>query len=167
MLKTTDLKQLIINPFTTIGEEWMLITAGNEQKYNMMTASWGGLGVLWGKNVSSIYIRPQRYTLEFLDSSDYYSLSVFGKEYRSALAYCGAHSGRDVDKVKETGLTPVFNSEAPFFEEAKLVLVCRKLYKQKLEPDCFSDISVNSHCYPENDHHFLFVGEIVEALSTI
>ncbi len=164
MLKPIDLKQLNFNPFKLIGDEWMLISAGDEQKHNMMTASWGGLGVLWGMNVSSIYIRPQRYTLEFVEPNEYYTLSFFTKDHKKALAYCGAKSGRDVDKAKETGLTPVFDKSASYFAEAKLVLICRKLYKQQLDPACFTDPTINTRHYPENDHHYLFVGEIVEAL---
>ena len=164
MLKPIDLTQLKINPFTSIGNEWMLIAAGDEQKYNMMTASWGGIGVMWGKNVSTIVIRPQRYTLEFVEEKEYYSLSFFDKKHKPALAYCGAHSGRDVNKEKETGLTPVFDTQAPYFSEAKLVLICRKLHRQKLDPDGFIDKTIDNQWYPEKDHHVCFVGEVVSVL---
>lgn len=165
MLRHIDTNQLKVDPFSAIGKEWMLISAGNKEKYNTMTASWGSLGVLWGKNVSNIFIRPQRYTLEFVDSSEYYSLSFFGNEHKRALAYCGAHSGRDVDKAKQTGFTPVFDLDAPYFSEAKLVLICRKLYKQQLDPGCFIDHSINAKNYPDHDYHFHYVGEIVKVLA--
>jgi flavin reductase (DIM6/NTAB) family NADH-FMN oxidoreductase RutF len=164
MLKPIDLKQVTLDPVTMIGKEWMLISAGSEEKYNMMTASWGGIGVMWSKNVTNIVLRPQRYTLEFVDRSDYYALSFFGDNYRSALNYCGAHSGRDVDKEKETGLTPVFDAEAPYFAEARLVLICRKLYKQRITPDGFFDPALATQNYPEEDYHDYIIGEIVKVL---
>ena len=104
-LKPIDPKTLELNPFTTIGTEWMLLTAGNEDKHNTMTVSWGGLGVLWRKNVTYVLVRPQRYTMEFMDREEYYSLCVFDETYKPALKLCGTKSGRDIDKDKETGLT--------------------------------------------------------------
>ena len=106
--KEVDIKSLNFNPFTKIGSEWMLITAGDESGCNTMTASWGGLGVLWGKNVATCYIRPQRYTKKFVDANDTFTLSFYGPEYKQALSICGSKSGRDCDKVKEAGLTPYF-----------------------------------------------------------
>lgn len=164
MLEKIKPEDLSINPFTLIGKEWMLISAGTEQKYNMMTASWGSLGVFWGKNVASVYIRPQRYTLEFVNEQEYYALNFFEDSYKKALAYCGAHSGRDVDKAKESGLTPAFDAKAPYFQEAKLVLICRKLHCQKLDPAGFIDPALDGQWYPEKDYHHIFQGEIVEVL---
>lgn len=164
MLKPVDLKQVPMDAITMIGKEWMLISAGSREKYNMMTASWGGLGVMWNKSVSNIVLRPQRYTLEFVDQSEYYALSFFGENYRSALNYCGSHCGRDVDKEKETGLTPVFDAEAPYFSQARLVLICRKLYKQKIDPNGFFDKSLEEQNYPNKDYHEHFIGEIVKVL---
>ena len=97
MFHETEIQKLSFNPFTKIDKEWMLVTAGNAEKCNTMTASWGGLGVLWNKYVSFLFIRPQRYTMEFLEREDYYSLSFFGSSCREALSYCGSHSGRDGD----------------------------------------------------------------------
>ncbi len=164
-LKEKAIAELSFNPFTLIGKEWMLITAGDEKKYNTMTASWGGVGVLWGKDVSFAVIRPQRYTLEFVDQQEYYSLSFYGEDNKKALAYCGAHSGRDVDKAKETGLTPVFDSQAPYFQEAKLVLICRKLHRQQIDPACMIDKEADAKWYPDKDYHYAFVGEIVKVLA--
>ncbi len=151
------------SPFEMIGKDWMLITAGDENKYNTMTASWGGLGVLWNKNVVFAFVRPQRFTYEFLKNNDYFSCSFFGEEYREALAYCGKYSGRDVDKAKECNLTPVFDSNAPYFFEAKDVFVCKKLYVQQLNEDSVIDESIKSN-YSGDDYHYLFVGEIVNVL---
>ena len=105
MFGRIDPKELNQNVFSMIGEQWMLVTAGTAERCNTMTASWGGLGVLWGKPVATVYIRPQRYTLEFVEREDCFTLSFFGEEYRKALALCGSKSGRDVDKVKECGFT--------------------------------------------------------------
>lgn len=163
-LKTIDLAKVQINPFALIGKEWMLVAAGDEEKYNMMTASWGGLGIMWGKNVSTIVLRPQRYTLEFVDEKEYYSLNFFTEQYRKALNFCGAKSGRDVDKMRESGLTPDFDAQAPYFSEAKMAFICRKLFKQKLDPAGFFDTNLDSHWYPEKDYHQCFVGEIVQVL---
>lgn len=162
--KKVNINELMLNPFTLIGDEWMLITAGDEDKHNTMTASWGGLGFLWKKPVSTIYIRPQRYTREFVDNNDFYSICFFDSSYKKALSFCGANSGRDVDKDKECGLTPVHNLKAPFYEEAKMVLICNKLYKQTMTPESFIDDSIIPICYPNSDFHHVYVGEIVDVL---
>ena len=159
-----DTSTLNDNFFKKIGSEWMLVTAGDSNSFNTMTASWGGVGVLWNKNVTFTFIRDSRYTLEFIDNSDYYSLSFFGGEMKKELAFCGANSGRDVDKIKETGLVPVFDTSAPYFEQAELVLICKKLYKQKMTSDSFFDKSLSDTFYSDNDWHEIFVGEIVSVL---
>lgn len=159
-----SVEELKENPFTLINKDWMLITAGDESKHNTMTASWGGVGELWGHYVSTIYIRPQRYTLEFLEKEDYYSLCFFGPEYREALTFCGRNSGRDVDKDASTGLTPLFDQVAPYYEQAKLVFLCRKLYRQNMEEGCFLDPTVFAKNYPQKDLHRMFIGEIVKVL---
>ncbi|MDF2821316.1 MAG: hypothetical protein K0R15_1757 [Clostridiales bacterium] len=111
-------EELSINPFTLIGKEWLLITAGTENAFNTMTASWGGLGVFWNKNAATIYVRPTRYTRKFVDDNDTFTISFYKEEYRKALALCGKVSGRDVNKVEQAGLTPVFEDNATYFEEA-------------------------------------------------
>lgn len=151
------------NPFTSIGKEWMLITSGDEKSYNTMTASWGGVGVLWNKNVAFAFIRPQRYTYEFTEKNDYFSLCFFDDEYKKALSFCGAKSGRDCDKAKETGLTPEFSEDAPYFEQAKAVLICKKLYAQPLEEQFVIDQNIKGN-YVNNDYHKMYVGEIVKLL---
>lgn len=158
-----DWKELSFNPFTKISKQWMLVTAGSEEKSNTMTASWGGVGELWGRYVSTIYIRPQRYTLEFVEREDYYSLCFFGPEYRQALNLCGSKSGREVDKDAATGLTPCFDEAAPYYEQARLVFLCRKLYRQDLEEGCFLDKGLLEKWY-DNDLHRMFIGEIVKVL---
>lgn len=161
--KEVDIKSIHFNPFSAIGTDWMLITAGDKEKFNTMTASWGGVGVLWGKNVATCYIRPQRYTKEFVDKNDTFTLSFFPDGYREALNICGTLSGRDCDKVKKAGLTPVFLDETPAFEEARLVLVCRKLYEDEIKPEHFLDSSADEKWYPKKDYHTMYIAEIIGA----
>ncbi len=161
-IKPQDIKG---NVFDAIGRKWMLITAGDKTGFNTMTASWGGMGVLWGKNVSFCFVRHERYTYGFMEKGDYYTLSFYGEEYREQLNLCGTKSGRDIDKVKETGFTPVFaDCGAPYFAEAELVLVCKKLYSEEFKPELFVDPSVREACYPDEDYHRAYVGEIIEVL---
>ncbi|MDH4162223.1 MAG: flavin reductase [Nitrospirota bacterium] len=159
-IKTSELKD---NPFTLIGSDWMLITAGSLENFNTMTASWGGLGVLWERKVSYIFIRPNRYTYEFVERSPLFSLSFFEESQRKTLQYCGTHSGRNTDKVKEAGLTPVHDGGLVYFSEARLVLGCRKVYFQDVDPGKFLDPAINS-MYPQKDYHRMYVGEIVKCL---
>lgn len=161
--KEISAKELNENPFSLIGDKWMLVTAGNENKFNTMTASWGSMGVMWNKNVVFSFIRPQRYTYSFLDENEYFTLSFYTDEYKSSLAICGKLSGRDVNKVEEAKLTPVFDQKAPYFEQARLVLVCKKLYKQAMKPEHFIDSELESF-YPQKDYHHMFIGEIVKVL---
>ena len=111
-MKEISISELNFNPVTMISNEWMLITAGTEESYNTMTASWGHIGSIWGHGsraaTSCVYLRPQRYTKEFVDREPLYTLSFFDPEYKNALGYLGSHSGRDEDKVAKMGLTPVF-----------------------------------------------------------
>ena len=160
-----SLTTLDFNPFQRIGRDWMLITAGDDAGVNTMTASWGHLGYIWQKPTAICYIRPQRYTRQFADREPLYTLSFFPEGYKKQLAYLGSHSGRDEDKVARVGLTPVFADGYTYFEEAKLVLVCRKLYQAPLLEVGFVDKRVIDSCYPERDYHDLYVGEIIEALT--
>lgn len=160
-IKAADLE---FNPFTRIGSDWMLITAGDESKFNTMTASWGGAGVLWGKNVVTCYIRPQRYTKEFVDASDTFTLSFFGPGHRDALNLCGSVSGRDCDKAAEAGLTPYHTDGTTAFREAELILVCRKLYQDEMPPENFIAKENDAKWYPNHDYHTMYIGEIVKIL---
>lgn len=152
-----------INPFNLIGNDWMLITSGNEENFNTMTASWGGLGVLWNKKVAFSFVRPQRYTFEFMEENELFTLSFFDAKHKDALRLCGRKSGRDCNKVKEAGLTPFFKDNAPCFEEAKMVLVCKKIYSQFISPECMIDKSLEKN-YENKDYHKMFIGEILKCL---
>lgn len=153
------------NVFDLIGKKWMLVAAGRAEKFNMMTASWGGLGVIWGKPAAFVFIRPQRYTLEFVNREERFSLNFFDEEWRGALNFCGSKSGRNHDKAKETGLTPVADGSAVWFEQAKIVLVCKKLYTAQFDPAGFLDPTVDRANYPGGDYHHVFVGAIEKVLT--
>ena len=150
------------NTFNMIGREWMLVTAtDSEGKVNTMTASWGGVGVLWNRNVAFVFVRPQRYTFGFTESGERATLSFFRGGYKKEMGYCGSKSGRDTDKIADTGLSPVVTDEgATGFSEAKLILSCRKLYAEPLKKSAFADAGVCAECYPADDFHTMYVYEI-------
>ena len=153
------------NPFYAIGQEWMLITAGSKPKFNMMTASWGGWGVLWHRPICFCVVRPGRYTYEFMEKATHFTLSYFGKKYKKALELCGTKSGRDVDKVKATGLTPIKDKKGcVYFKEARLVIMLKKIYFQQIDPGHFLDPKINEN-YPKKDYHRMYVGEVVKCLT--
>lgn len=152
------------SPFQLIGKDWMLVTAQANGKANTMTASWGGLGVMWGKNVAYVVIRPQRYTKTFVDASDTFSLSFYDESFRKELSYLGKVSGRDEDKITTAGLTLTLEGETPYFEEANLVLLCKKLYSQEFKPECFIDTDLDAKWYPNKDYHVLYVVEVEKVL---
>ncbi len=157
-----------------IGKDWMLVTAASDgdglcggQDYNTMTASWGGIGVLWGKPVAFVFIRPQRHTFRFTEANERMTLSFFSEDYRPALSYCGKFSGREQDKAKICGLTPLSDctghGRALWFAEARLVLKTRKLYEEDLKKSAMLDRSILQH-YPGEDYHKMYICEIEEVL---
>lgn len=167
-MERIDMRDLNDNVFETIGKEWMLVTAGNEEKFNMMTASWGCLGWLWNKPVAVVFIRQERYTHQFIEENDTLTLQFLGNSEKARLAYnfCGSKSGRDFDKAHEAGLTPVtLEGGEVTFEEARLTLVCRKLYKDTLKEENMIDKQL-TQWYGEKHggYHDVYVLEITEAL---
>jgi len=155
------------NTFSLIGDEWMLVTAGDIKSFNTMTASWGGFGILWHKPVVFCFVRPQRYTYEFMERYDHFTLSFFDRKYHDALMYCGSKSGRDVDKIKATDLTPIESEKGcVYFEQAKLVIECRKIYYNDLDPDNFIDKKFLNE-YPSKDYHRMYIGEVINCLREI
>ena len=155
--------ELSCNPFQMIGKDWALVTAGDETGCNTMTVSWGNMGIMWNKNIVTVFIRPQRYTKEFLDRFDNFTLSFYEESSREALKLCGSKSGRDMDKIKAACLTPVHENGTTYFAEARLVLECRKIYLDKIRPEGFLDPSIQKN-YPENDYHLIYMGEITRVL---
>ncbi|NCB92924.1 MAG: flavin reductase family protein [Clostridia bacterium] len=160
----TDVKTMEMKPFEKIGSEWMLITGEKDGKVNTMTASWGGVGVLWGKNVATVYIRPQRYTKEFVDENDTFTISFFDGNHMKELGYLGKTSGRQVpDKIDQSGLHVEMAGGHASFEEASQVLVCKKLYSDTIKPENFYNNEEDTKWYPEKDYHVMYIAEIVEA----
>ena len=162
MFKEISATKITDNLIKAISQEYMLITAGNKNKYNMMTASWGFCGEMWGADSVMAVVRPQRYTMEFINNSEFFTLSFYG-ENKEIHKICGSMSGRDCDKTALTGLTPIFNDNSVYFEQARLVLICRKQYVQKMDKSCFVDDSPLKW-YPNEDYHFMIIGKIEKVL---
>ena len=152
-----DLKE---NVFQEINRNWMLITAAKpDGTFNTMTASWGAMGELWGKETATVYIRQTRYTKEFVDAGDFFTLSLFDG-YKKELGLLGTLSGRDGDKVSRAGFHPVWLDQQPGFEESKCILICRKLYQADIPLDQIPQ-EEREKWYPDGDFHTLYIGEIV------
>jgi len=154
------------NVFKLIGDDWMLITAGKLDDFNTMTASWGGMGILWHKPVVYCFVRPQRHTFQFMEKYKDFTLTFFEEKYRDALKYCGTKSGKDVDKAKETGLIPYETKNGNvFFKQARLIIECHKLYYNDIDPLSFLDPGIIKN-YPVSDYHRMYIGEIKSCLLT-
>lgn len=162
MFKEISAKEIESNLIKAIADEWMLVSAGDSEGYNMMTASWGFAGEMWGSDSVIAMVRPQRYTMEFIDKSDYFTLSFYG-DNKAIHKVCGSMSGRDVDKTVETGLTPVFNDNTVYFDEARMVIICKKQYVQQLSEDCFID-KKPLDWYENKDFHYMIIGKIEKVL---
>jgi flavin reductase (DIM6/NTAB) family NADH-FMN oxidoreductase RutF len=164
LLTTIDIKAFDANAIKLIGTNWMLIAAGPLGACNVMTAGWGSLGVLWNKPVATIFVRPQRHTFSFLEANDYFTLNFFGSEHREILSFCGSRSGKHCDKIKETKLLARNGTgNTCYFEQSELVLTCRKLYFNDLDPANFLDPTIQNN-YPAKDYHRMYVAEIVEIM---
>ncbi|MBO5421386.1 MAG: flavin reductase [Clostridia bacterium] len=163
MKELANIKEVKENLVKLISEDWALVSAGDNEKWNTMTISWGAVGELWGKDVVFAFIRPQRYTKEFMDNSDYFTVSFFDEKYRDALKICGTKSGRDCDKINMTGLTAEYDGEAVYPSEARLVVKCRKIAVQKMDNSGFIDETIESN-YKSGDYHFVYIGEIEKVL---
>ena len=160
-MKKINIKELKENSVSLFDDRWCLITAGTKDSYNTMTASWGAMGELWNKDVCFCFIRPQRYTYEFTEKNEFFTLSFFPEKYRDALTFCGRKSGRDFDKAKETGLTPKEVDGSMSFEESEIVIVLKKIAYQDIKPEGFLDADIDSKNYPLKDYHRMYIGEVV------
>ena len=161
-LTKINIKELSFNPFDYIGSRWMLISAGTAEHWNTMTASWGGVGVMWGKPSATCYIRQSRYTKEFVEKSEYFTLTFLKDGYREVLNRMGSNSGRDIDKMHDSGLTPVLLEGQPTFAEASLVLICKKRGRSDITLDQMAP-DVVEKWYADKDYHTMYIGEIVAA----
>lgn len=160
VVEPAKLADMDFNPFKKINNEWFLVTAGDENGWNTMTASWGFAGIIWGKQTFTTVIRPQRYTKEFLDKADSFTICFFKEDQKKALAFCGSHSGRDCDKAAETGLMPLFFDGVTAFEQADMILVCDKTYVQQMTKEAFREDSIPNNDYSIGDYHYQYIGVI-------
>ncbi len=164
-MRKINIEDLSFNPFTKIGKEWFLVGAKNsEDAFNAMTASWGSMGILWGKSIVQVYVRPQRYTKQFIDDSEYFTLCFFDEKYRKELSLYGSKSGKDINKEEATGFHVENNEYSAHLKEANLVFVCKKLYEDTIKADHMLEKEINTKHYPKNDHHIMYIAEIVEVL---
>ncbi len=160
--KTIRPEILSDNFIQAIGNEWMLITAGTPDKFNTMTASWGSIGVFWNKPIAICFIRPTRFTFDFANENEIFTLSFFTEKERDILNFCGTKSGRNVDKISATGLKPLLTENTGIgFEQSRLCMECRKIYTDDLKPENFLMPNADSKIYPKKDYHRIYIGEIV------
>lgn len=164
-MKEIKPEELSENPFKLIGSDWLLVVAEKEKRVNMLTASWGQVGVMWGKPVVNIFIRQSRFTKTYLDSGETFTLCVLPSEMRDVYNFCGSKSGRDFDKVKETGLSVEHDGQYPYFKESRLVLECKKLYEQIVPESAFLDKELYKKWYPTDDLHTQYIAEITKILA--
>ena len=157
------MKNFLNTSLNIFQKDWALVTAGSMDNYNTMTIGWGGLGTLWRKPVCTVYVKPCRYTHSFMEANDYFTVSFFDDEYRGALSVLGTKSGRDGDKVSEVGFTPVAAGESITFKEAKITLLCKKIYRQDLTLDAMPSDAIEKY-YTEEAPHTMFIGEAVDII---
>ncbi len=167
-MKNIDIAAISTNPVELIGKQWMLITAGTAEKFNCMTASWGGIGFLWNRPVAFVFVRPNRHTVKYIEEHPSFTLSFMPEQYRQDLVFCGRNSGRDVDKMAHTSLKPAATPAGlPTFADAELVLECRKMFRTTLQEADFLDWSEVSPAWyaADNPLHYLYICEISAAYS--
>ena len=149
--------------FAQFDKKWALVTAGNEDSFNTMTISWGGMRTIWNKPVATVYVRTSRYTHEFIDNNDYFTVSFFPEDYKKILGVLGSKSGREMDKMHASGLTPVQVENGITFKEAETTFVCRKLCKQPIELRNMPEDVVNSF-YKADKPHDMYIGEVINII---
>ncbi len=155
------------NIFDLIANQWGLLCAGNMKNYNMMTISWGLFGELWHKKIVTVFVRPQRYTYEFMEHNDYFTINFFSHSMKNVLELCGNESGKNIDKMGLKELTPVlYKNKTVFFEESNLIIICKKVYTDNLNPDNFLDNSIMDN-YPKKNYHKFYMGEIIEVKQSV
>jgi len=162
--KPIDFNNLQLRSHHLWAEQWLLLTSGDfaQRRYNGMTVAWGSFGTMWGKPFAQVVVRPSRYTFEFMESYDTFTLCAFPDDHRKALQLLGSKSGRDGDKIGESGLTPTASTvvAAPCYAEAELAIECRKIYWQEMDASHFLDPTIDRN-YPQQDYHRIYFAEIV------
>lgn len=161
--KEISINDLKVNPVTMFSEGWALLTAGTKDNFNAMTVSWGAIGEIWGKPSMFVFVRPQRYTHDFCENSNLFTVSCFEGKHKKELSFFGSKSGRYHDKFSETGLSVNSDGDHVYCAEAEFVFLCRKTAKTVLQPENFFDDTING-CYAAKDYHDIYVGEIVKLL---
>ena len=154
----------VTRAFQNIGNEWALLTAGDAEHFNTMTIGWGSVGFIWQRPVVTVLVRPPRYTHEFMDKFERFSVSFYDHKYRKALTILGGKSGRDTDKIALSGLTPEFVDGVPTFKEANLTVIARKIYRGQLDCAVFLVPSVDAEFYPEKDYHTVYFAELLKTV---
>ena len=157
------MNDLSLKVFEAFHSDWALVTAGTLENFNTMTIGWGGLGTLWSRDVATVYVKPCRYTHDFMEKSDFFTVSFFPEDYKKDLALLGRKSGRDGDKVAETALTPVSVDASVGFKEASLTILCQKIYWQDLEKATMP-AEVIADYYTEEAPHTMYIGEVLKVL---
>ena len=156
--------ELLVKTHHLWDKQWLLLTSGDFSagRFNTMTVGWGSLGTMWGRPFAQVVVRPIRYTYQFVEEHDTFTLCAFPEDCRSALQLLGTKSGRDVDKIAEAGLTPIASTRiaAPGFAEAELIIECRKIYWDDLDPARFLNPDIKRH-YPQKAYHRIYFGQIV------
>ncbi len=148
--------------FSSFSKYGALLTVGNKEKFNMMTIGWGGLGTLWGRPVATVFVRPSRYTHEFIEKEDYFTIGIFENYwYKDELKKLGTNSGRDMDKMHDSGLTPMEVPNGMTFKEVSVTLICKKIFKQRLDPSQLP-ADIQRQYYEDDEPHDMFVGEVVD-----
>ncbi len=157
---------LVANPFKIKGEP-ALLTAGTEGDINTMTISWGGMGVIWNKDVGFVFVRGSRYTKEFLDKYSTFSVTYFtpNKSNGLLLKYMGSISGRSEDKIKNAKFHVGYHEGTPYIDEGRDVVIMRKLSVTKLNPGDFIDPSIDGEFYADKDYHYMYIGEVIHLMS--
>ena len=163
-MKEIDIRQLKESAVKMISDDWALLSAGNENKWNTMTVSWGGIGEIWGKDATFVFVRPQRYTKEFIDKDGKFTLSFFDGEMKKEMGICGKFSGRDTDKISMADINPVFDNDSVYVDKAHYVLFCKVMYADYIKPENFIDKSNDEKWYPQKDYHKVYVAEIEKVL---
>ena len=157
-------EKFLLRGYDLWANQWMLLTSGDFRKahFNTMVVGWGSFGHMWNKPFAQVVVRPTRYTYEFMEQYETFTLCAFPEQYRQAVELLGTKSGRDGNKIAEAGITPIAASQvaAPGFAEAELLVECRKMYWDDFEPEQFLDPSIENN-YPLKDYHRVYFGEIV------
>lgn len=158
------MKEFNVSAFDCFDKGWAVLSAGNMDDYNCMTISWGSLGTLWRRPVVTVYVRPSRYTWEYMEKNEFFTVSFFDGRCREDLTTLGTLSGREGDKVSKTSLTPepVFTAGVTF-KEAGRSLICRTIYRQELDRDSMCKEILEGFNIME-EPHYMYIGEVMDII---